>query len=112
MMNEMNKKYYLVQYDGNYADEFDVYFHMVMSETELEEAKEYISKTDWEEEEFYFGTNESIYVNTEELMECLNNASEITPEQYKVLKDLGLTSIGFGDRLNWDRIIKFAEENE
>ena len=31
-------KHYLVIYDGNYADEFDVYFHTVMTEKELKKA--------------------------------------------------------------------------
>lgn len=101
-------KHYLVQYDGNYADEFDVYFHMVMSETELEEAKDIIGKTDWNWEEFYFGTNEYISVSTEELMENLSEAKEITEEQFKVLQELGLIHIGFGDNLNWDSIIEYA----
>ena len=102
-------KYFLVQYDGNYADEFDVYFHMVMSEQELEEAKEAISKTNWDWEEFYFGTNEWIEVSTDDLLGCLQTAKEITEEQFKVLDDLGLLSIGFGDGLNWDSIIEHAE---
>lgn len=103
-------KYYLVQCDSNYADEFDIYFHMVMSEQELEEAKEIISKTDWDWEEFYFGTNESVDFSTEGLLDCLNGAKEITEEEYKVLDKLGLTDIGFGDGLNWDWILEHAEE--
>ena len=103
-------KYYLVQCDSNYADEFDIYFHMVMSEQELEEAKEIISKTDWDWEEFYFGTNESVDFSTEGLLDCLNEAKEITEEEYKVLDKLGLTNIGFGDGLNWDWILEHAEE--
>lgn len=101
-------KYYLVQYYGNYADEFDVYFHEVMSEAELEEAKDIIGKTDWRRKEFYFGTNEYIDVSTEELMENLSAAREITGEQFQVLQELGLVRIGFGDGLNWDSIIEYA----
>lgn len=101
-------KYYLVAYDGNYADEFDVYFHEVMSEVELEEAKNIIGKTNWDYEEFYFGTNEWIDVNKYDLIECLNKARELTDEQYKVLQDLGLCNMGFGDGLNWNNIIECA----
>lgn len=104
-------KYYLVQYDGNYADEFDVYFHMVMSEDELAQVKKAIGKTNWKEEEFYFGTNEYIQVSTEGLLDCLNEAKEITEEEYKVLDKLGLTNIGFGDGLNWSWILEYIEEN-
>ena len=103
-------KHYLVCYDGNYADEFDVYFHDVMDEEDLAEAKRLIGKTEWTGREFYFGTNEGIDVSTEELLECLNNAREITDEQYKVLVDLDITRISFGDGLNWDGIIENAYE--
>lgn len=99
-------KYYLVVYNDNYADEFDVYFHTVMSEEQLKEAKNLISKTDWVDEEFYFGTNESILVSTEELMEYLEHPKEITEEEYNVLSKLGLLKIGFGDGLNWDGFLE------
>ena len=106
-------KYYLVQYDGNYADEFDVYFHMIMSETQLKKAKDFVSKTNWgdydEGGEFYFGTNESIFVSTEELLEQLEEATELTQEQLKVISELKLDHISFGDGLNWDSIIDFDE---
>lgn len=101
-------KYYLVAYDGNYADEFDVYFHAVMSEEEWKDAKRIIGKTEWIQREFWFGTNENIDVNTAELMECLNNSKELTEEQFKVLQELELTHISFGDGLNWDHIIDEA----
>lgn len=103
-------KYYLVQYSGNYADEFDIYFHTVMSEDELKEAKKTISNTSWEYEEFYFGTNESIDISTYDLIQNLNNAKELTEEQYNVLTDLGITNISFGDGLNWYTIIERAKE--
>lgn len=102
-------KHYLVVYNGNYADEFDVYFHQVMSEEELTRAKDLISKINWDYEEFYFGTNEWIEVNSLELLEDLSNAKEITEDQYKVLSDLGLLSISFGDGLNWDSFIEYIE---
>lgn len=101
-------KYYLVRYNGNWADEFDVYFHQVMSEGELKEAKDTIAATDWNCEEFYFGTNEALDFSTSELMSFLNRAEEITEEQFKVLEELDLLSISFGDGLNWDSIIEDA----
>ena len=103
-------KYYLVQFNGNYADEFDLYFHMVMSEQELEEAKKVIGKTNWDYEEFYFGTNEWIEVSTDDLLNWLKAAREINHEDFKVLDRLGLLSIGFGDGLNWDSILEHAYE--
>ena len=99
-------KKYLVQYNGNYADEFDVYFHSIMTEEQLEEAKGLIQKVDWDEEEFYFGTNEYIDVSSSELLRNLNKAKEITDEQFKVLEDLGISHISFGDSLNWNTIVE------
>jgi hypothetical protein len=103
-------KYYLVRYTGNWAEEFDVYFHMVMSGKELNEIKDVIASTDWYREEFYFGTNEALDFSTYELMSFLENAEEITEEQYKVLEELDLLSVSFGDGLNWDSILEHANE--
>lgn len=103
-------KYYLVRYNGNWADEFDVYFHQVMSEDELKEAEDTITATDWDREEFYFGTNEAIDFSTYELINFLNRAEEITEEQFKVLEELDLLSVSFGDGLNWDSILEYANE--
>lgn len=104
----MEEVYYLVKYNGNYADEFDVYFHSVMSESELKEAKSLIRKVDWVEEEFYFGTNEYIEVNSVDLLKVLDSAVEITPEQHQVLIDLDINIVSFGDGLNWDGLLDCA----
>ena len=103
-------KKYLVQYNGNYADEFNVYFHSIMTEEQLEEAKGLIQKIGWNEEEFYFGTNEYIDVSSSELLRNLNEAKEITDEQLKTIQDLGIDTISFGDGLNWNDIIECAIE--
>ena len=103
-------KKYLVQYNGNYADEFDVYFHSVMTEEQLEEAKGLIQKIGWNEEKFYFGTNEYIDVSSSELLRNLNKAKEITDEQFRILEDLDISHISFGDGLNWNDIIECAIE--
>lgn len=104
----MNTKYYIVKYDGNYADEFDVYFHTVMTEEDLLDLKDAVSKTNWKDKEFYFGTNEYITLSTEEIMEYLSNAIEITKEQFKVLMYLDLHCINFGSFLNFDYIYNEA----
>lgn len=107
----MNTKYYIAKYNGNYADEFNVYFHMVMTEEDLLNIKDAVSKTNWEDKEFYFGTNEYITLSTEEIMEYLSNAIEITEEQFNVLFDLNLHCINFGDFLNFDYIYNEAIES-
>lgn len=101
-------KHYLVTYGGNYADEFDVYFHIVMDENELAKAKEKVEDWKYEWEEYYFGTNESIEVSREEIMECLNDARLLTDNEFEVLTNLNLTDIGFGDGLNFDNIIGYS----
>lgn len=103
-------KYYLVQYYGNYADEFDVYFHNVLSEDQLNKAKEIVNG--WEDEYgvFGFGTNEDVEICKEELIEMLDEATPLTDEQYKVLNELGLTRIKFGDCLDLDYVIGYDED--
>ena len=103
-------KYYLVRYNGNWADEFDVYFHQVMSGKELNELEDAVASTDWEREEFYFGTNEALDFSTSELLKWINAAEPITEEQFKVLEELDLLSVSFGDGLNWDSILEYANE--
>ena len=103
-------KHYLVTYDGNYADEFDVYFHIVMDENELARAKEKAKDWEFEWKECYFGTNESNEVSGEIMIDCLDNARLLTDNEFEVLTNLNLTNIGFGDRLNFDRIIDYNED--
>lgn len=93
---------YLVVYDGNYADEFDVYFHDVMTGKQLIDTINEITFRDFYEEEFYFGTNECIDVTSEELVSKLMNARLLTEEQVRVLRELEMTHISFGDGLNWE----------
>ena len=101
--------YYLVRYEGNWSDEFDVYFHTVMDENELTKSKKLVKewKQDWYE--FGFGTNEDLEISKEEILDCLENARELTEDEYEVLFQLDLKYIGFGDRLNFDRIIGYDE---
>lgn len=103
-------KYYLVRYNGNWADEFDVYFHQVMSEDELKEMLDTLTAVDWEREEFYFGTNEAVDFSTYELLKWIDAAEPITEEQFKILEELDLLSVSFGDGLNWDSILEYANE--
>lgn len=103
-------KYYIVRYRGNWADEFNVYFHQVMSDTELAELKDAIASTNWNNEEFYFGTNEALDFSTSELLSYLEDAEEINEEQFKVLQELDLLSVSFGDGLNWSSILEYIDE--
>lgn len=103
-------KRYLIQYYGNYADEFDVYFHNVLSEEELNRAKEIVNG--WEDEYgvFGFGTNEDVEIFKEELIEMLDEAILLTDNQYKVLDELGMTRIKFGDCLDLNYVIGYNED--
>lgn len=102
--------YYLVKYNSNYADEFDVYFHTVMDENELAKAKKEVENWEFEWNEYYFGTNESIEVSKEDLLECLEGAREISEDEREVLFQLDLLHISFGDGLNFDDIIGYNED--
>ena len=102
--------HYLVTYDGNYADEFDVYFHTVVDENELAQAREKAKSWESEWREYYFGTNESIELNGEIIIDCLDNARLLTDNEFEVLTNLNLTDISFGDGLNFDCIIGYDED--
>jgi hypothetical protein len=52
-------KYYLVKYEDNYADEFDIQGFRIFTEVELKAFKTLV-KTAKYPQEVYFGTNESI----------------------------------------------------
>lgn len=98
-------KYYLIKYDGNYADEFDVYFHSVVDENTLLDIRRGIEDWEYEWNEYYFGTNESLEISRDDALEALDAAILLTDEQYKVLEDLELLRVSFGDGLNFDDLI-------
>jgi hypothetical protein len=108
----MEEVHYVVRYDGNWGDEFDIYFHTTMDEKQYQRALE--EANSWEEDEvreYYFGTNESIYISKEDILEALEyGISKITGEERAILASLNLEEISFGDGLNWDDILHYEIE--
>lgn len=63
---------FLVKFDGNWADEFDVSGFSIMSEDEWKEIQDIIYNKSEYPLEHYFGTNEAmIFDSAEDLSKCL-----------------------------------------
>ena len=94
----MTNKHFLVIENSNYADEFDLQGYRLFKANSEEELKELLLEDRDFPEEFYFGTNECIEIDSEEeFFDCLD-IQEISKEQYKVLEKLlgdsfGITSL-------------------
>jgi len=74
------KDYYVVKYEGNYGDEFDIsgFFVVLFSNKELKDANDRIKTA--EGEELYFGTNEFVEFNPKAVV-----FKKITNSEYKSL---------------------------
>ena len=90
-------KYYLLKYEDNWADEFDVNTFCVMTEEEYNQfcaiIDEAISKIGNSEIEIYFGTNEWINVTPESFKQGLK-VSEIDKDFYKGIIEHDLDDFG------------------
>lgn len=98
------KKYYLLKYEENWADEMDIDGYKVLTEKEKIEFEKNVHKIQSEEIEvnFCIGSNEDILYNEEDEDDenCLrvDNAyeiTEITETEYSILNKLDMTDIGF-----------------
>lgn len=88
-----NKKYYLLIWEGHWADEMDLDGHVVLSEEKYGIFEEAVNRTEYLH--FGVGTNEEIeYFSMTELHESFE-VKVISETQYQTLKDLGLLSMGF-----------------
>lgn len=99
-------KYFLVSYEEDYADEFDVSGMKIFTKAEyiafknnqryarhLERNGE-IATGAWHEIELCFGTNEWLsFGSVDEIIRALD-VREITEQEYNTLKNLGLSSFG------------------
>lgn len=84
------EKHFLIEFNSNYADEFDVEGFIVMSESKWEAHKAYAKKAFKKEDfqEVYFGTNEMCsFSGYSDYMRALT-VTELTPEQLEVLFQL------------------------
>ena len=107
-------KYYLIETEADYADEFYVRGMCVLTEKEFEELnntfskylererkrkekvknKEVLVPLYYAEYEFYFGTNEFLSFESVEEIRDTYEIKEISEEQYKILKELNLLNFG------------------
>lgn len=112
-------KFYLVKFDCNWADEFDVRGVSVCDSVRLEHEKQVVAENaEYEFNEIGFGTNESFYELTmSELFKCFKFI-EISESTYLELKPQFTTTYceGYGTWFHWPSTIledhKEMEEEE
>ena len=82
-------KNYLIIWDEDWADEFNIFGYEMLFESELNELIKAIESMPEEErkeeEEFYFGTNEYLYLSYDEILAKLLEASLLTDEEYSII---------------------------
>lgn len=88
------KKYFLISWADNYADEFDFEGYVILTETDWKTLKKAIKKKK-ESFELYIETNEWVeYKNGKELLSNLS-VSEISKKEKKVLENNLGSEFGF-----------------
>jgi hypothetical protein len=86
----------LLKYEDDYADEFDVYGFMLMTDEEWNKFEKVIDCMEDFPQEFYFGTNEQIIYENKENVKRAFKPIRISLEDAKVIKKL------FGNQYNDD----------
>ena len=99
-------KYFLVNYEVDYADEFDVRGMKIFTEAEYNtfidnqryakelEEKGRFGTGEWDMIEIYFGTNEYFIFRTVDEIIKEFKVREITEQEFNTLKNLDLDSFG------------------
>jgi hypothetical protein len=113
-MTTTNEKFYLVKYEDNWADEFDIYGFEIFNQRQFDFLNVVINDIrkvgDFE---YYFGTNEYIdYTSVQGVRNALE-FKEISKEEFETLKKLGLGVYGedFASSLV-ERYVDHLEEEE
>lgn len=101
-------KQYLIKTSTNWADEIDLDGWIILDESDLVEAKKKLQPMvdDGLHAELYVGTNEEIEVDADEVLDELNSAIELTPEEAHTLKKFFGSSYGFS---LYDRFIRSSD---
>lgn len=88
---------FLIKTSTNWADEIDLEGFVILDEKELEEATKEMAAlaADDFEAEVSVGTNEEMDIEASEVLDELNNAIELTPEEYEHISRLIGTRYGF-----------------
>ena len=92
---------YLVKYEFDYADEFDVYGFQILSDKEWENIQEAIKRTTYPQE-YYFGTNEEIIIDSADELLRGFKATKITDEEVEVFKKFFGKSYSDSVSFGWD----------
>ena len=86
-MVDQAQKFYLIKYEYNYGDEFDIEGFQILDENEMKDINEGIDKANYPKE-YYFGTNEEIeWKNSKEVRDGIT-VTELTNTEYHILKNL------------------------
>lgn len=93
--------YKLINWELDWADEFTtagfdiipsaLYYELMEAVSKLSTHPKY--KKVWENEEWYFGTNEFHLLSRDEVVETLECAEDVSEDQLKILRNLGLIDI-------------------
>ena len=78
-------KCYFIDWTTNWADEMDIYSAEVLTETELKDFKNWLTKNKNKLEdgiEYCIGTNEDLDLSYNDIKETIKNAQEITETEY------------------------------
>lgn len=88
---------FLIKTSTNWADEIDLEGFIILDEKELEDATKGTAElaADGFEAEISVGTNEEMDVSADDVLTELNNAIELTPEEYENISRLIGTRYGF-----------------
>ena len=81
------EKYYIVIYKDNWADEFDIEAFQLFTEEEWLNATDGIDRSNNEQREFYFGTNELIEVSPQEFFRTAI-ITELSLSRYNLIKNI------------------------
>lgn len=110
-------KQYLIKTSTNWADEIDLEGFTILDEKKLEEAKKEIAEL--VDDDFYacvyVGTNEDMDVSAEDVLDELNSAVLLSPEEYKILNSHFGKVYGFSlyeHFINCSSIDDYYEEKE
>ena len=90
-------KQFFIKTSTSWADEIDLDGFIILDEKELEEATKEMTElaADNFEAEISIGSNEEMNVEASEVLNELNNAIELTPEEYENISRLIGTRYGF-----------------
>jgi len=104
-------KYYLFKYHDNWADEIDIDGYAIMNEKKKNKFEKSINhiKENNTGIYFYIGTNEEIDHAT--IPDDLYDFVEISSDEYKTLKKLNITTMGFADSFI-ENVISFEDNTD